>query len=240
MEITDSNDKRHTLNYLKHIVHIDNLDTILEYGILSHNEAKLKGFIKNDISMDEVQHRREKRFVCEWIDDNDSENKKSLFVHDFASFYFQSRNTMLYKRHNLQDNLLILLISSEWLNNPNTVYSDGNLGSPKSKLFSGSEQFKFLDWDLLQSDSWNNPDEETKKEQRRKMCAEVLIYPKIEPTEILKIVCNNIETKEKAINIIKRKSFEDSRKDIQVVIDNLMFFKTPKSIGINIESIWKK
>ena len=237
MEIIDSNEKKHTLNYLKHIVHIDNLGTILEYGILSHNEAKAKGLIKNDISMDDVQQRREKRFVCEWIDENNSENKKSLFVHDFASFYFQSRNTMLYKRHNLQDNLLIILISSEWLNSPNTLYSDGNLGSPKSKLFSGSEQFKFVDWDLLQSDSWNNPDEDIKKEQRRKMCAEVLIYPKIEPTEILKIVCNNIETKEKAVNIIKGKSFEDSRKDIQVIIDNRMFFETLKSIGLKIEFI---
>ena len=69
------------------------------------------------------------------------------------------------------------------------------------------------------------------------MCAEVLIYPKIEPTEILKIVCNNIETKEKAVNIIKGRSFEDSRKDIQVIIDNRMFFETPKSIGLKIEFI---
>lgn len=71
--------RKYGINYLYHMTHIDNLESIFKYGLLSHNEAHRRGLVKVDISMQAAQEWRKK-------------------VHNYVPFYFSPRNTMLYKR----------------------------------------------------------------------------------------------------------------------------------------------
>lgn len=48
----------HGIKYLYHMTYIDNLASIIENGLLSHNEAYKQGLIKADISDPNVQDIR--------------------------------------------------------------------------------------------------------------------------------------------------------------------------------------
>ena len=48
-----------------------------------------------------------------------------------------------------------------------------------------------IDIELILHGSWNHEDPETKKENKRKMCSEVLVYPNVPVAKIKKIICPN-------------------------------------------------
>jgi predicted DNA-binding protein YlxM (UPF0122 family) len=111
------------IKFLQHMTSKNNLRSLLENGILSHNEAYANDLIMDDISMSEVQERRKNRKI--------SIKGKILTIHDFVSFYFNAKNPMLYKRKNIQHELFILLINADIINtqftdNPFAIFSDGN------------------------------------------------------------------------------------------------------------------
>lgn len=173
---------------LEHMVHYSNLENILKNGLLSHNEAQKKGLIKNDISMSEVQDRRHRKTF-------DQKGLK-FGVHDLVSFYFNSKNPMLYKRKDMQSELVILIISADILKSSMedkqfAIFTDGNAGSGNTKFYNGVALLDKVDLKLLRSGSWNHADEAIKSENRRKMCAEVLVYPSVNVSLITKIVCPN-------------------------------------------------
>ena len=79
-------------NHLFHIVHFENLMSILSEGILSHNEAYKRSLIKTDVSLQDVQFRRNKIY--------DPIYNRQL--HEYASLYFYPRNPMLYYLKDVQ------------------------------------------------------------------------------------------------------------------------------------------
>lgn len=180
--------KDFNLTYAEHMVHHKNLESVLTNGLLSHNKAYEKGLIKEDISMSEVQERRQKRVLR--IDDF------QVGIHDLVSFYFNSKNPMLYRRKNIQHELVIILISADILDSKHTdskfaIFSNGNAGSNATKFFIGKDKLVNVDFDLIFSGSWNNEDAEIKKENVRKMCSEILVYPSVTVKDIQKIICPN-------------------------------------------------
>jgi hypothetical protein len=73
--------KKYNIKYIYHMTHKDNLESILENGLFSHN---------ND-------------FVTNRIDNPDVNNRRNFFepiynknVQDYVPFYFNPRNAMLY------------------------------------------------------------------------------------------------------------------------------------------------
>lgn len=171
------------IHYLEHMVHYSNLESIISNGLLSHNQAYQKGLIKKDISMDEVQRWRERKSI--------RVNDKVLNLHDFVSFYFNTKNPMLYRRKNIQDELAILLVDTDVLNWDYSIFTDGNAASKNTKFFGGLSKLDNVPLELIFSGSWNNSDPDVKKENVRKMCSEALIYPSVSATWIRKIVCPN-------------------------------------------------
>lgn len=94
ISVTKDNGSTYTIQYLEHMVHHTNLDNVLANGLLSHNLAHQRGFIKQDISMSEVQVRRASKNI---------EIDGTIYpLHDFVPFYFNSRNPMHYRRRNIQ------------------------------------------------------------------------------------------------------------------------------------------
>jgi len=188
MITVNKNGKDINLTYVEHMLHHNNLESVLTNGLLSHNEAYKRGLIKEDISMSEVQERRQKRVLR--IDDF------QVGIHDLVSFYFNSKNPMLYRRRNIQPELVIVLISADIIDSKHTdskfaIFSDGNAGSNATKFFIGKDKLINVDLELIFSGSWNNEDPEIKKENVRKMCSEVLVYPSVSVADIQKIICPN-------------------------------------------------
>ncbi len=188
MITVEKDDKKFEITYLEHMLHFKNLESVLSNGLLSHNEAYRRELIKEDISMSEVQDRRhQKRFTI---------NGKQIGIHDLVSFYFNSRNPMLYRRRNVQPELLILLISADILdsntnNSQFAIFSDGNAGSSATNFFVGKGNLINVDLNLIYSNSWNHDDADIKRENVRRMCSEALVYPSVSVSAIEKIICPN-------------------------------------------------
>ncbi len=148
------------VGWLAHITHIDNMESIVTNGILSHNRAHVEGLVDQDIADPDVNDRRANRLV--------SITNKPL--HDYVPFYFNSRNPMLYRRKSIQDEIVTLVVSRYTLTWPGVIFTDGNAASSNTRFFSDLRDLDNLDWNCIRGDSWNNyPD------GRRIRCAEVLI-----------------------------------------------------------------
>lgn len=157
------------IEYLYHMTHKSNLQNILQNGLLSHNMAHSRGLTKTDISDEKVNRRRNK-------------------VHDFVPFYFNSKNPMLYKRKNMQDEIVILCIDRNLLQT-NSKFTDGNAASNLTKFYSSAKDLEKLNWSVINSEYWNDF-----IDGKRIRCSEILIPNEVKIHNIKKIFCYNYET----------------------------------------------
>ena len=170
--------KRHP--YLYYITHKQNIESILENGILNFYEAKKLNTNHIDISHPEVQNKREK-----------VEEHYSRKIHEYTPLYFNPKNPMSRLRWNDYKNVFCFLqVSVSALADGEFLISDGNAASPVTKFYKSLDQLDLLPWDVINAKYWNDLDDGS-----RKRCAEVLIYPKIKPEHIKSIICFSIDTK---------------------------------------------
>lgn len=146
-----------------HMTHIANLIGICTLGILSHSEASKRDLIKKDISDENVQMLRNR--VDPWY---------GRTIHSYVPLYIKPRNPMLYVRRDLQDSICILEVDLTVIDNSEYLLTDGNAAAHNTKFFTSIDGFRELPWDVLNTTSWND-----KNDGKRKMCAEVLVYPYI-------------------------------------------------------------
>lgn len=166
--------RKHNIKYLYHMTAISNLRSILEHGLLSHKEAHRLGLVMMDISDPEVQRRR----------DDKKDTIYNRFLHDYVPLYFSPRNPMLYRRREIQKNIVILEINPEVIFKANTVFSDGNAASKGTNFYNDVAMLDNLRWNIINALNWSDfPD------GRRIKCAEVLVYPKIDVKNLVSILC---------------------------------------------------
>ena len=182
---------------LWHMTHKDNIEEILNKGILSHTLAYKKTRPK-DISDHDVQ---------KWRESSDPIYDRKL--HDYAPTYINIKNPMLYVKRNIQTELCLIEVSLSVLTNDNFIFSDGNAASRNTKFYNLVEDLEKLPWEVLGASYWNDYED-----GKRKRCAEILIHPLIEPKHISKIHCFSHETLEFI-----------SRFNIQSEISGELFFK---------------
>jgi cold shock CspA family protein len=171
------------IKYLYHMTHISNLKSILENGLLSHNRSHEGGFLKRDISMQEAQSWRKR-----W--------------HDYVPFYFNPRNTMLYKRRELQNQIVILGIDPMLILEEGTWFSDGNVAAGATKVYNDIAMLEQLPWQIIKASSWNYEDAERKERCKRIMCAEVLVPNRVNVQSILKIFCRSLSQRSEVQQIL--------------------------------------
>ena len=145
---------------LYHMTSIENLDSILQYGLLSHFSAYKFKFNKKDISNSSVQDKR-------------------ALLHDFVPLYFNPRNPMMFSKKDDQ-NIIILEIDKNILLNTNVNFTDGNAASKDTLFFTDLVNLNKLNWDCINSDYWLNFDD-----GKRIKCSEVLV-PKLIRIDSLK------------------------------------------------------
>lgn len=214
MFAVNRNNQAFNISKIEHMVHHKNLENVLRSGLLSHKLAHEQGLIKEDISMPEVQNLRSNKQI--------QVGDRVFQLHEFVPFYFNTRNPMLYRRRNIQNELVILCVDASVLNQEHTIFSDGNAANRPTKFFKGSSNLPNVPFELIFGGSWNSEDEAVKKENVRKMCAEVLVYPSVSVDLIRAIVCPNQVVYDFVVNLKAR--IGASVQHIEVAVQTGYFF----------------
>ena len=154
--------------YFYHFTHIDNLESILQNGLLSMNKKNKLGILHTDISSETIQHRRSVMDVtC----------APNGTVHDYVPFYFTTINPMLLgilNRKNIDQPLVIYFaVSIEKISELNVVFTDAsaNTNDPPN-LYNNPKELNKLDWGAIDNRKWGCSDDD----ERHKRMSEVLVY----------------------------------------------------------------
>ncbi len=161
------------IHELYFITDISNVQSIMRYGILSHNEASRIQHCS--IAEQGVQERRQNKRIP-------GTNKH---LHDYANVYFDAHNPMLSARRHMNDNICVLRISPDILALDGVIVTDQN-ASRDCWFKPVSEGLPLLDHSEIFAQFWINR-EDFFEEYRLKgiKCAEVLVPTCIDPCHIV-------------------------------------------------------
>ena len=163
---------RQEVTELHYITPIENLDSILRRGILSHNRAGRLGH--HSVALESVQDIRRGKSV-----------PGGSTLHSYANLYFHARNPMMYRLiHNGYDSLVVLRVSAEVLDIHNTVVTDGNAATYGTRFYPSPEGLCHLDPTLIFAMWWTDENYTTVLEKKRARNAEVLV-PNLVPSEYI-------------------------------------------------------
>lgn len=186
------------IKQLFYIAHIDNLQSILRRGILSHERVENENIKYTPIyDAQIISNRREIK----------APDGRSLW--SFANLYFNARNAMLYRvlcEKNLND-IVVLGIRRDVLNRPGIFVTTGNAASSYSKILPPSQlkEVERIVKRILKMDYWMAEDG-----SRRQTMAECLVPDFVPPEYIQTIYCPNEEVIKKVKNIVDRSNFSVS------------------------------
>ena len=182
------------LRGLYYITHIDNLPSILDKGILCHKLIEEEKIQFTPIYNAEIIESRK---------NINMPDNRSLW--DFANFYFQPRNAMLYRvvfssEKNIDD-IIIIGVKSGVLERSDIFITTGNAASSSSKILSASEAKKNINNIRKQIDKewWASEDG-----SKRELMAECLVPDKVSPELIQEIYVGTHNGLEKVKDLIRR------------------------------------
>ena len=205
---------------LYYITHIDNLPSILEKGILSHERIEEEHVQSVRIyNTDIVNSRREKN----------TPSQKSLW--SYANLYFQARNPMMYRvvHEKGTKDLAVVSIAKEILQTPSVFITDGYAANAPTQFYFSSDGLKMLrqQWKIVQNEWWNNLDG-----SKRKIMAECLVPNSVAPKFINSVYVADEKTR---VNVSRKLS----SRPIPIIPEPRMFFQpnSRNKIGENISLI---
>ena len=210
-----------------YITHIDNLASILNYGILSNELiSNTKINYKKILNEDIVRKRKEKGLT------------------KYANLYINPRNAMMYSKYKgLGWHLVVIGVNgNDILGKEDVKISIGNAASDYSKILK-KEDFKniieFLS-DVRNIREWvseyeNIPISKYLKEEnygflspKKFLQSEILIKDKVDKKYIKCVYVPTEDMKEKALNIIS-----SSNQNIDIILNPDMFFEPIKKVKIS-------
>lgn len=168
---------------LHFITPIQNVPSIMKYGILCHQKAKSLHHVS--VAMQEVQDRREGKAV-----------PGGLPLHKYANLYISARNPMLFKRRGEHADICVLRVSTDILDLPNVVISDGNAASNYTAFLASPDGLARIDKDLVFAEYWTHSDQIIKWRKANAKCAEVLVPDGVEPKFIMGIYVSGQEAEQ--------------------------------------------
>ena len=160
---------------LYYIAHRKNLGSILARGILSHNEVVRQGIARVDISDPGAQRWRRR---CELV--------FGRSIHDYVPLYLNPRNPMLFKRHKMQADLVILAVSTDAVRGGDRLFSDGNAASRVTRFSDNSDILRNA-IEVLRADRWCDFED-----GGRRRCAEALVLARVSPMHIRQVLCSSL------------------------------------------------
>lgn len=163
--------KRRELRELHYITAIKNIRSIMRGGLLSHDRAEKVPH--ESVAMAEVQEIRARRRV-----------PGALRLHSYVNLYINARNPMMYKRHDMHQELCVLQVSPEVLDLPDVVVADRNAASVP-RFSPAPDGLMTIDEQLVFAEYWTHRDDrQFQIHHSHVMCAEVLVPHKVDPAYI--------------------------------------------------------
>ena len=205
---------------LYYITHIDNLESILEKGILSHEKIEQLGLNYTSIYNEEVVNIRK---------DKSTPGGKNLW--HYANLYFQPRNSMMYSVLSAKEKecFVVVSVSNKVLGEHGVFITDGNAANNSTQFHRLSDGLAILkkQWKIVQSEWWNEG-----VGSKRKIMAECLAPIQVKPEFIRTLYVVSVATKKSVEQII-------DKRQIDVVPEPHMFFepKIKTKVGDNISLI---
>ena len=192
---------------LFYITHIDNIPSLLEKGILSHEEI-----VSRNIQFKPI------------YDEGIVSNRRSIHTPDgrtlwnFTNLYFQARNPMLYRvLHEKPENeIAVISVQPDVLGRSDIYISTGNAAHSSSDILNTSEMKKALRQiirDTVGVEWWNDLDG-----SKRKIMAECLVPDMLPPAYIQSIYVANHTAKEKVEKAIPHHI------ELPIITEPIMFF----------------
>ena len=168
------NMERADIRELHFITYIDNLPSILRWGILSRNEAVRQKVKFKDVSEPGVQDRRAGKKIPGTL--------KQL--HDYANLYFDAHNPMLSARRSENDKICVLRINKTVLDLDGIIITDQN--AARECWFKPiSEGLPLLDSNDIYATFWLHDDYLEKERHKGIKCAEILVPVRVESRYIM-------------------------------------------------------
>jgi len=198
--------KRPEIRGLYYITHIDNVPSILERGILSHERVTSENIQYARIYSDDiVENRREKQ----------TPDGNSLW--HFANLYFWPRNPMLYRVLCEKSAREVAVISArhEILDRLDIFISDGNAAHSQTEILAlgkGRKAIPQIIKDTLMIEYWNEEDG-----SKRKIMAECLVPNFVAPETIQTIYVATQDAKASLGACISNSS-------VPIIVEPNMFF----------------
>lgn len=160
---------KYGIDYIYHMTHYKNLESILVNGLLAHNNELVDEHIDNA----EVNDRRNK------IEPIYHKN-----LHTYVPFYFNPKNPMLFVNKEIQEDIVILAFNKNLLIREGIIFTDGNAAVNKTKFYGDLNDLEQLNWSCINSRYWNDYED-----GKREVMAEILIPNKVNITQLKKIYC---------------------------------------------------
>jgi len=183
-----------------HMTNIENLESILQHGLLSTNEKENLGIEHSSIANENIQRRRSTMEVpCEPFGS----------VHDYVPFYFCSREPMLLSvinRKNIDQQFIIYLaVKIEILDHADVVFTNAsaNTASPP-EFYNDPTELSNLKWDLVDSPKWSF----SLDSDRHGKMAEALIYKSVSIDDIDFIAVWNDHFKDIVVEILEKANLD--------------------------------
>jgi hypothetical protein len=187
---------------LYYMIYFKNLSSILQNGILSRNEVIRREISFEDVSNKSVQEKRHDKV----------DEIYHRPIHEYVPLYYLSKTPMLYSLQEMQMFMLFFVINTQkLLSSTLHIFSDGNATNHES-VFSNNIPDDLQIFKIIKDGFWSNY-----IDGRRKIHAEVLVYPKVEIAFIDKIVCFNDDILNKIKNTFPAL-------DIPIVVDKSLYF----------------
>jgi hypothetical protein len=181
--------RRSDLRGLGNAFHRDNLASILERGILSHNAVRAARITHSSLADAEVNATRANRTVP----------PSGRPLHSYANLYINPRNICVYKfirNAGGHENVCVVKVSLDVLDLPGVIVTDRNAASwPTWKA--PDEGLAPLDRDDIFAEYWSQQD----RSHAQRMCAEVLVPDVVEPRFITKVYVSCDESRDAALPI---------------------------------------
>ena len=166
---------RSDVKELYFITLISNVQSIIDYGILSHNKS-IKIPHDNSVAMPEIQEKRKVKKIP-------GTNRK---LHDYANLYFDAHNPMLCRRQDRNNEICVLSIDANVLDLQGVIIADQNASSEYVRFYPVTQGLVAIDKDRLFAKYWTHPDNIYEEWSHKSIkCAEVLVLDEVESRYIL-------------------------------------------------------
>lgn len=160
--------RREELEELQFIVPMATVPSIGQLGILSHRRADK---VPHDSIADPtILDRRAGKRV-----------PGGLRLHDYANLYVCARNPMMTKRRSQMGELCVLRVSTDVLDLPGVVVTDGNASSDYARFKPAPEGLVIVNRELTFAEYWTDPDRIEYFRKKFAKCAEVLVPNSVPP-----------------------------------------------------------